>query len=83
MQYNAHLGCTECEANKCCKWRSACRVRAKNMDKDKADRRAMDKDRAKIIRNDNELGDEDEDDEPWQRKLIHTRLAQRPQLTCS
>lgn len=45
------------------------------MDKDKADRRAVDKDRAKLIRNDNELGDEDEDDEPWQRKLIHTRLA--------
>lgn len=45
------------------------------MDKDRADRKGTDKDRAKLIRNDNELGDEDEDDEPWQRKLMHTRWA--------
>ena len=50
-----------------------CRLRDKAMDKDRADRKGTDKDRAKLIRNDNELGDEDEDDEPWQRKLMHTR----------
>lgn len=45
------------------------------MDKEKSDKKGLDKDRAKLIRNDNELGDDDEDDEPWQRKLIHQRLV--------
>jgi len=43
------------------------------VDKERADRKVLDKERAKLIRTDNEVGDEDEDDEPWTRKAIQTR----------
>lgn len=52
-----------------------CRLRQKTADKERADRKAVEKDRAKLIRHDNEVEDEDEDEEPWQRKLLHTRSA--------
>lgn len=41
------------------------------MDKERADRKALDKERSKLIRTDNEVGDDDEDDEAWTRKAMH------------
>lgn len=43
------------------------------MDKERADRKALDKERSKLIRTDNEVGDDDEDDEAWTRKAMHLR----------
>ena len=45
------------------------------MDKERADRKALEKERAKLIRNDNEVEDVDEDNEPWMRKSLHGRCA--------
>lgn len=48
-----------------------CRLREKAVDKERADRKALEKERAKLIRTDNEVEDEDEDKEPWMRKSLY------------
>ena len=50
-----------------------CRLREKAVDKERAERKALEKERAKLIRTDNEVEDEDEDSEPWMRKSLHGR----------
>ena len=57
-----------CHLPECCY-----RLRERSEAQKKEDLRSLEKARAKAVRADNEIADEDEDDEMWARKPSHNR----------